>query len=128
MKILKNGITRLASLSRISLQVITELVYLPGREPDEYKIETVNIPDEWVLKLQPGSLKVCSFEEVGFYYLTEIGWEANKEVIKEIYVEAMKFQPYTTDENTWLAYEKYAKNHFSKFKENNNIKKVVLTK
>lgn len=125
MEILKNGITRFASLSRISLIVIEDITYLPGREPEEDDIQRITIPDEWVIKLAPGNLKPCLPNEIGCYYLTEAGWEANKEEIKEVYIKAMKFHPYTTQDNTWSAYEKHVKEHFTTV--NLHIKKKLPT-
>ncbi len=102
MKIAKNGITKHASLCRISLQVI-----------ESYSVEedSIDIPDEWLIKLND-KFEEVSFSDEGKYYLTQTGWENNKESIKKAYEKTLKYHPYTTEENTWSAFETYVENHY----------------
>lgn len=100
MKIIHNGITKLASLCRISIQVI-----------DKYSMDdqTIDIPDDWI------------YQEDNKYYLTKKGWEMNKESIKNAYEKTLKYHPYTTEDNTWSVFESYAENHFKMMENKNNI-------
>lgn len=117
MRIDKNGITKLTSLGRISLQVIIR------NYDSENKEKTILIPDDWIIKLNPDNFNICHPEDSGLYYLTEIGWNNNKEKIKEVYEKFIKFHPYTTEENSWAAYENYAEDFIKKVYKTSMITK-----
>lgn len=112
MKIESNGITKLASLGRISLQVII-------KNYDSENQETmIVIPDDWIIRLNSDNFNIFDFSDSGLYYLTEIGWNDNKNKIKEVYENFLKFHPYTTEENSWTAYEAYAEDFIKKVYKN----------
>ena len=114
MKIEKNGIIKHASLCRISLQVIDSC---------SLEDDLIDIPDQWIIKLNDNFEEV-SFADKGKYYLTQTGWENNKNAIKEAYEKTLKYHPYTTEENTWTAFVDYAEN----FLRNVKYKKIKIKK
>lgn len=117
MKILKRAITSLASEGRITLQipqydiVITEdtraIAYGADHMPDE-RIE--EIPDEWVMVLRGGQRRPAIGKEQGYFFLSKEGWDANRQKIKEAFLNA-KHQ-----RGTWADFEDHVEEHFRQVK------------
>lgn len=106
MKIASNGIIKMAMLSRISIQVI---------ESYQHEEDSIDIPDDWIIKLNENFEEVSILEN-GKYYLTKKGWDINKEEIKKAYEKTLKYHPYTTEENTWIAFVHYVENFLNIYK------------
>jgi hypothetical protein len=101
MKILKGAITSLASEGRITLQ-IPQFDLCFGNYTPEYE----EVPDEWIITLRNSGSRPAVGRESGFWFLTRVGWEANKDAIKKAF-ESANFQ-----RGTWKEFEEYAEEHF----------------
>lgn len=112
MKIASNGIIKMATLCRISIQVI---------ESYQYEEDSIDIPDDWVIKLNDNFEEVSVLER-GKYYLTKKGWKANQKEIRNAYEKTLKYHPYSTEENTWTAFVHYVES-FLNIYENKKVQK-----
>jgi hypothetical protein len=80
MLIIKGAITHLASRGYITTQVPN--IALGNPQPDDEEC-----PDEWFVLLHEGRPAIG--KEYGIWHLTRIGWEANKDKIKQAFEEAL---------------------------------------
>jgi len=98
MKILKDSITCLAGEGRLTLQV--PMFDLGGKPKYE------EVPDEWFIYLNHD--RIPTTPRYGYLYLTKIGFEENKEKLKDAFLKA----PHKR--GTWEEFETAADNHFNK--------------
>ncbi len=110
MKILKGAITSLAEEGRITLQIPQYDIWI-GKDLEEVgQSETEEVPDNWIVLLRSNRSPALG-KERGYYFLTEAGWEANKDKIEDAFSKS-KFK-----RGNWFDFEAYAINHFKKVKE-----------
>lgn len=116
MEIIKGSITSLSSRGYITLQIPHYTIGSPGM-----KVETEEIPDNWVVFLHSNKTPALGKEQ-GFTYLTRVGWEANKDKIKEAY-ENVK-----CPRGPWIKFEEHAEQHFDHVKHATKRKIALLEK
>jgi len=116
-KILKGAITSLASEGRITLQIpIFDIVIQEDNRPIAYGADQLNderveeIPDEWIMQLRSGQSRPVIGKEQGYSFLTKEGWEANRQKIREAFLNA-KHQ-----RGTWADFEDHVDEHFKQVK------------
>ena len=111
MKILKDSIVTLASEGRLTLQV-PEWDIVNGQCT---RIDTEIAPDEWFCRLK--YYKPVVGKQEGFLFLTEKGFEANKDKLK-IAFENSNLR--NGGKGKWHLFEEHAKDHFAKVKKAQN--------
>lgn len=112
MKIHSDWLTALRREGRCTLQVPTLTISFPGRTP---QIEYVEIPDNWVFKLQDGKKPAVGRME-GVLYISRLGYEANKSAILEAYVEGVQRKYGRSADRAISVFECYAEIHFERVK------------
>ncbi len=116
MKIIKDGITSTAAEGRISLQIPQTNVSFRGMV-----YETEEIPDEWVIKLHNRRYPTTG-NETGYLFLTEAGWKANKDKIREAFATA-KFK-----RGSWNEFEQHVLDHFKRVEKSTRRRVSFLLK
>lgn len=116
MKIIKGALTSLASRGYITLQVPQVVL----NSSKKFEVETEEIPDNWIVVLRRGC--PVAGQEQGHSFLTKIGWEVNKDKIKEAYMNA-EFQ-----RGSWEKFELYVEDHFKEVKEKTKRRIRLLEK
>jgi len=122
MQIFVGSITQLSGEGRLTLQVpeccTTNLTPLPTMEvPDDwfeslkqsYKIK--NPPTEFNTPSESFSMRRCFGKEQGYLHLTRKGFEANKEAIKQAWLNGGRYGHATN--RPWEDFERYAEFHFT---------------
>lgn len=112
MKIIKDSITALASEGRMTLQI-------PQYNFGANNTIEAEVPDEWFVTLRNASYPAVGREQ-GFLFLTQAGWFANQDKLKEAFENA-KF----SRGNTWEDFEEYAIKHFQRI-ERNTVNRIRL--
>jgi hypothetical protein len=116
MKIIKDRIISIAAGGRISLQI--------PQVNDRFRgvvYETEEIPDEWVIKLRLRRYPTTG-SETGYLFLTEAGWKANKDKIREAF-ETAKFK-----RGSWNEFEQHALDHFKRVEKSTRRRVSFLLK
>ena len=116
MEIIKGSITSLSSRGYITLQIPHYTIGNP-----EMKVETEEFPDNWFIFLHSNKTPAVG-KELGFTYLTRVGWEANKDKIKEAYENA------EYPRGPWAKFEAHAEEHFKKVEKATTGKIRLLEK
>ena len=101
MRIIKGAIVAGAANGYLGVQV-AEIAY--GDD-----VEYVEAPDEWFIRLKDRRPAVG--REDGFLFLTRIGWEANKEQMRQAF-ETAQFK-----RGTWEDFEKHVEDFFTDSKK-----------
>ena len=116
MEIIKGAITSLSSRGYITLQIPHYTIGKPGM-----KVETEEVPDNWLVFLHSNKTPSVG-KELGFTYLTRVGWEANKDKIKEAYENAK------CPRGPWTKFEAHAEEHFNEVERQTTRKVRLLEK
>lgn len=124
MYIFVDAITQLAGEGRLTLQVPEQDISFGYVMPTE----RTEVPDDWFETLRHGykiknpptefahpefstSMRRCFGKEQGFLHLTRKGFEANKEAIKEAWLNGGRYGVPTNQ--PWEDFERYAEFHFA---------------
>lgn len=123
MKMHKNAIRNICYNLPLRLQI----------KPLDYKLITipktalVDYPDEWFIILNGTTINID--KKSGFIYLNRIGFEANKEILKETAELAVREKLDNTNGVGWPAIESYAEHYYAKLvRENEKRLKTTLLK
>ena len=129
MRLLRGSLTNLVRQGRITLQIPEIEVNIsenPNQELSEENPfpfvltactndEYVEYPDEWFMyvKYDSSSLRPCVGKESGFLYFTRVGYEVNKEEIREAFEAACD----RGHGNSFSTFEVYVEDFFSKMEK-----------
>jgi hypothetical protein len=118
MEIFKGSITHLVGRGYHTLQVSDLAIVFDG-----VKMETEEIPDDWIIKLHSGSHRLATKNDGYFLYLSKKGFEANKDKLK-VALESAQHK-----RGTWEEFLEYVKNHFKAVDQaNKKYKQSLLQK
>jgi len=119
MKIFKGAIEYLGSNGYISLQI-------PQYDDFDNPVsEMEEVPDEWIsvinMNESSGKIIYAIGRKRGFSYLSQIGWKANKDIIKKAFDNSKIAQ------GTWGDFEHYVSQHFQEL-HNNTLYRIAKLK